>query len=445
MKSEIITIEHFHASKLNNERNIYVYLPPSYHTNQCKRYPVLYMHDGQYAFEKSENTGGSWNAGGVVDRLIKEGKMQEIIIVAVPNRGSERGSEYAHEPISITRDLNMECRGLLYEDFIVYDLKPYIDMHFRTLSDRENTALMGSSMGGLVTYNIGFRNPHIFGKLAMLSPFLASVDRHTMKKTPNYKLFSGENPLKLWLDIGEYEGFILADHVLDFADAMIRRGLVPGKSMAFYHVPEAAHFEADWAERLHAPFIFFFGDIGRKKSVKLLGRKTAGLAGMITRINTVVEYDSGFIMSDLNGSYVSSDPSVLEVKPDGALMPKKEGSAKITYRSDGIETSAEYTVVPELSDMVEISVTAKVPENTEESEPVTMNEFRLHKVKTGLYAGKFVIPRDSAFAFKFAQGDSFVNPVVEQDSFHQDIPYRRFKAAENMNLHYIVESWKGKI
>ena len=70
----------------------------------------------------------------------------------------------------------MKGKGLLYEDFVINDVKPFIDKNFRTMEDRENTALMGASIGGLVTFNIGFRHPEIFSKLAMMSPYLGWGD-----------------------------------------------------------------------------------------------------------------------------------------------------------------------------------------------------------------------------------------------------------------------------
>jgi predicted alpha/beta superfamily hydrolase len=400
------------------------------------------MHDGQYAFEKSPNTGGSWNVHNVTDRLISQKLIKEIIIVAIPNMGSERGSEYAHEEIPFTRDLKLETKGLLYEHFIINDLKPYIDRNYRTLTDSDNTALIGSSMGGLVTYNIGFRNPNVFGNLGIMSPFLVTVDYDTLEESKHYKIYPGSKPQKTWVDIGEYEGFILVRHVREFVDTMISQGLEYGKNIVYYNVPGAAHFEADWAERIYMPLIYFFGDIGTQKSVKLFGRKSAGIGGIKVQINAVAEFDSGFKMSDLSANYESSDPFVLEVADDGTIQAKKEGTATVTYKAGRIVESELYTVVHKLSEFVTAKVNVNVPENTPEDLPVKLHRFKLNKVDVGLYEGTFKLYRDSAFAYKISRGDSFVHPIVEQDKSNKDIPYRKFSAPEDIEINCDVENWK---
>lgn len=441
-KSKIVTIEKFHAKKLNNDRNIYVYLPESYETEKDKRYPVLYMHDGQYAFKKSENTNGSWNAHLVADKLIAEGKIKEIIIVAVPNMGSERGSEYAHGDVPFVKELKLEAKGLLYEDFLINDLKPFIDKNFRALTDSADTALLGSSMGGLVTYNIGFRNPDVFGCLGMMSPAFFTLDTETFELTKNYCDYDGRLPLKIWTDIGEYENLMLERHVRNFVNDMIKKGFEQGKNLYYYSVPDAAHFEADWYNRLHDPLIYFFGNVGNPKSAKLAGGRAVGLKGMKAKINTVVKYDSGFTMSDINGKYITDDESILEVLNDGTIIPKKEGKTKVTYVSNGIEASGVYTVVKDLSEFVNVRVNVKAPEDTPDDKPVTLNGWELEKAGNGRYTANLKVPRNCGITYKIARGSAFPNPSFEQDKNHKDIPFRRFKASDDMTVNVTVESWK---
>lgn len=442
--SQIVTLKNFHATKLNNDRNIFLYLPPSYMQSVYKKYPVLYMHDGQYAFASSENTGGSWNAHKVADKLIQEGKIKEIIIVAIPNMGNERGSEYAFDGIPFVDALHLKAKGLLYEDFLLNDLKPYIDKNYRTLNDPANTALLGSSMGGLVTYNLGFRNPQVFGNLAMMSPFLVSVNPNGFVETPNYQLYNtDQKPQKIWADIGEYENLLQTSHTRHFVDQMLQKGYRQERNLAYYDVPNGAHFEQDWNERLHAPLLFFFGKIGQRDSVQLCGRKTVGLnGGLQVRANPVVRFDSGFLMSDTDAQYIPEDPNILEISADGTIIPKKDGQTKVTYRSHGLETSAVYTVVENVPKMVNVTVNVNVPKNTPDDQPLTLNEYRLTKVEDGLYTVGICIPTDSGFTFKIARGDAFVNPSVEQDTYKKDIPYRRFKACEDLTINCTVESWK---
>ena len=177
-KGEIL-IRELASEELHNVRKIRVYLPPSYRETGTRRYPVLYMHDGQNVFSGSGGMfGGSWEVDLAAERLFGEGVIEEIIIVGIDNN-AERSDEYCHvAPAKFSagrmglRDYEKEKhpKGLLYEHFLIHTVKPYIDKNFRTLADRENTALMGSSLGGLVTYFIGLRNPSVFGKLGIVSP-----------------------------------------------------------------------------------------------------------------------------------------------------------------------------------------------------------------------------------------------------------------------------------
>ncbi len=441
--SKIITIRDFHAVKLNNKRDIYVYLPQSYDTDSNKRYPVLYMHDGQYAFEPSKNTGSSWNIHKAADRLAAGGRMEEIIIVAVPNMSAARVSEYVHYDISFSRSMNLQPTGLLYEDFLVNDLKPYIDATFRTLTDSGNTALAGSSMGGFVTYNLGLRRPDVFGNLAIMSPFFVYVDPDTLEELRDYKVYKGKHPIKIWIDIGEVEGLLLDKHVREVIEALTKESYKAGKDICYYCVPGGAHFEKDWAERIHAPLLYFFGDIGKAEAVQMYGRDIVGLKGMKAYTNPVVKYDSGFIMSDINGEYVIDHPDVLEVKRDGLIIPKKEGTTKVTFASHGLKASKIYTVIGELPETVILNIKVRVPENTPDDARITMSFLELKKIEKGIYGGKFTLPRDCAFAFKVSIGVGFENPIVEQDMDRNDMEYRRIKVTDDMELNLEVANWKG--
>lgn len=441
--SKIITIHDFHAVKLDNKRDIYVYLPHSYDTDLNKKYPVLYMHDGQFAFQSSENTGGSWNVHKTVDRLIEEGKMKEIIVVAVPNMSAARVSEYVHYEITYCELFNLKPNGVMYEDFLINDLKPYIDENFRTLRDSKNTALMGSSMGGFVTYNLGHRRPDVFGNLAVMSPFLTYVNTDTLEECKEYKLYKGTKVNKLWIDIGEIEGFLLDKHVRMLVDELTKVGYEPGKNLFYYYVPNGTHFEKDWEERIHMPLLYFFGDIGKVESVELYGRNTVGLKGMKVNIYPTVKYDSGFSMTDTDAKYIVDNPDILEVEPNGAIIPKGEGTAKLTYVSNEFEVSKEYSVIEELPETVKVKINITVPENTPDDARITMSHLETKKTEKGLYQGVFVLPRDCAFTFRVAIGVGFQNQIIEQDKNKKDLKYRTFKATDDMELNYVVENWKG--
>lgn len=152
------------------ERRGYVYLPDSYHSDTDKHYPVIYMFDGQNVFHDEDATyGKSWRLG---DYLTANHK--ELIVVAIEcNReGNERLFEYTPFDFSFEPVGDIQSKGTIYMDWLTGTLKPQIDSHLRTLSDRKNTILCGSSMGGLMSLYGAIAYNKYFGRAACLSPSL---------------------------------------------------------------------------------------------------------------------------------------------------------------------------------------------------------------------------------------------------------------------------------
>lgn len=153
----------FFIPQLNRTRRIWIYLPKGYNETQ-KRYPVLYMQDGQNIFDEYTSAFGEWGVDECLDSLIASGKPAGIV-VGIDN-GPERLNEY--NPYAF-RDFG-EGEGDRYLDFIVQTLKPFIDKNYRTLASKENTIIAGSSMGGLISYYAMIKQPQVFGKAGIFSP-----------------------------------------------------------------------------------------------------------------------------------------------------------------------------------------------------------------------------------------------------------------------------------
>ncbi len=148
--------------QLDRERTVRVLLPRDY-ANTNRPYPVLYMQDGQNLFEPETAFGGrDWQ---IPATLFKQPLRRQAIIVGIDNGEENRLNEYAPYP---TKDGGGEAD--LYCQFIRDTLKPFIDDNYRTLTDRENTGIAGSSMGGLCAYYAGLAYGNIFGKVGVLSP-----------------------------------------------------------------------------------------------------------------------------------------------------------------------------------------------------------------------------------------------------------------------------------
>jgi predicted alpha/beta superfamily hydrolase len=155
----------FFIPQLKRTRRVWIYLPENY-KKSTKHFPVLYMQDGQNVFDEATAYAGEWGVDEYFDSLYHKGI--ESIVVAVDNGGAKRMNEYS--PYSTTKFGKGE--GSTYVDFIVKTLKPFIDKHYRTLKDKENTSIAGSSMGGLISFYALLKYPKVFGGAGILSPSL---------------------------------------------------------------------------------------------------------------------------------------------------------------------------------------------------------------------------------------------------------------------------------
>lgn len=150
----------YYIPQLNRYRRVWLYLPRDYTTH--KRYPVLYMHDGQNVFDDSTSFSGEWG----VDEFFDSTSLAKCIVVAIDHGGQYRLNEYS--PYDMNR--YGKGQGARYVDFIVKNLKPYIDKKYRTYKDRQHTFIAGSSMGGLISMYAVLKYPNVFGGAGVFSP-----------------------------------------------------------------------------------------------------------------------------------------------------------------------------------------------------------------------------------------------------------------------------------
>jgi hypothetical protein len=165
--SRLVRHSAFPSRVLERPRDVVVYLPPGYDEEPARRYPVLYMHDGQNLFdpETAFVRGQHWRLGEMADMLIAEGRVEPLVIVGVYHTGHGRVHEYT--PTKDARIGGGEAR--LYGRLLV-EGSPFIDARYRTDPARERTGLGGSSLGGLVSMFLGLRHADVFGQLAVMSP-----------------------------------------------------------------------------------------------------------------------------------------------------------------------------------------------------------------------------------------------------------------------------------
>jgi predicted alpha/beta superfamily hydrolase len=243
-----------YSPQLHNRRRLYVYLPPSYAASQ-RRYPVIYMHDGQNLFDQTLSFAGEWQVDETMELLSGEGF--EAIVVGVPNMGTRRLDEYS--PFR-DRRLRQGGRGDWYVSFLADTVKPLVDRDFRTLAGREHTGVLGSSMGGLISLYAFFRRPEAFGLAGAMSPSLWFAQEALFPYVEHAPIHPG----KIYLDIGTHEGIDprlpqrsphkyvnrYAGAARRMRDLLAARGYAPGAALRYDEEEQGAHNEAAWARRL---------------------------------------------------------------------------------------------------------------------------------------------------------------------------------------------------
>lgn len=159
-----IISEKFEIPQLSTTRRIWIYLPPNY-KNSTKKYPVMYLHDGQNLFDDQTSYAGEWQIDETLNRMTK-GKSLATIVV-----GIDHGDEKRIEELSPFKNEKYGGgKGDLYLQFIIENLKPYIDKNYRTKSSKKFTTLGGSSLGALISVYGAAKYPDVFGKVLAFSP-----------------------------------------------------------------------------------------------------------------------------------------------------------------------------------------------------------------------------------------------------------------------------------
>ena len=235
-------------------RDIYVYLPPGYDATETDRYPALYLHDGQNCWDDPvEPFGhGGWALNLQADELIRTRAVAPFIAVGVGNT-ADRMVEYGPGPDVRSADRHP------YLQFLVHTLKPQIDRRYRTRPEAASTAIMGSSMGGLVSLQAALLHPEVFGQAGCLSPSFVvfgaennpymSVVEHTERVAVRFYFYNGTGG----------RGADGAAGTRRVVETLRRRGWRDGKDLVHHEVEGAEHNERAWREELDAVLRYLFG------------------------------------------------------------------------------------------------------------------------------------------------------------------------------------------
>lgn len=228
-------------------RDIVVWLPPEYSSESDRRYPVLYMHDGQNIVDPSTSSFQvDWQIDEAADSLIKQKLIEPLIIVGIYNT-PQRNNEYTENDT-----------GYAYMNFIVDSLKPFIDRNYRTKPDRQNTANGGGSLGGLISFILAWQYSEIFSKAFCFSPAF-KIDRYNFvdnvlsysgkKKEINLFICNGDDELDTRLQTG----------VDEMLNALTKNGYKERTDFYYVKAKSSQHGERDWSKNIPRALIYLFG------------------------------------------------------------------------------------------------------------------------------------------------------------------------------------------
>jgi predicted alpha/beta superfamily hydrolase len=249
------------TSKHVSPRGVQVWLPPSYEREPQRRFPVLYMHDGQAVFDAAM-VGAEWQMDEAAQRMIERGEIAPFIIVAVDNT-ERRFDEYTptrarlpSERVAPGRDAAMGGGAPAYAKFLVEELKPEIDRRFRTLPAREHTSVGGASLGGLLSLWLTLHHADTFGAALVVSPSVWWDDRFVLRDVAR-AVIPADKRAKLWLDIGANETPVAVPNTRALRDALVERGWRDA-NLRYNEDADGSHDEASWALRVPAMLRFLY-------------------------------------------------------------------------------------------------------------------------------------------------------------------------------------------
>ncbi|HUA15486.1 MAG TPA: alpha/beta hydrolase-fold protein [Verrucomicrobiae bacterium] len=256
-----LRLHSFSSRVFRNTRFLRVWLPPGYDDpeNAGRRYPALFLNDGQNLFEAATSfTGVEWQVDETADRLIREGVILPMLIVGIDNAGRDRIREYMpHRSLS---PVMLRSMGGRYPAFLMKEVMPFIARNYRVAAGAENLGLGGSSLGALIALYTAEAHPGVFGRLLLESPSLWASNRQLIRDSRSVKRW----PERVFLATGTAEtgredrDRSVVDDVRELAGILKRAGL---DDRRLHLVIEAGgtHHESAWARRFPEALAFLFG------------------------------------------------------------------------------------------------------------------------------------------------------------------------------------------
>lgn len=276
-KSHLERFPQFHSNYLLSDRDLWIYVPPGY-DQEPDTYPVIYMHDGQNLFDPNAFYGG-WKVDQVIDSLLAQNKLQEMVVVGIANT-PERMDEYTQaEDFLPAYGGYLGGDADLYGLSIVTEVKPFIDGHFRTKPGRESTAVLGSSLGGVISYYVGWQYSDLFKFVGGMSSTFGwgSLNLHNPTMIENLQSAT-KLPVVWYLDSGGDDGGGCKDSDGDginddnanaddnYCETQQMYNVLKSKGygtseLKYITSPGQEHNEASWNTRMDDVLLFWFPKI----------------------------------------------------------------------------------------------------------------------------------------------------------------------------------------
>lgn len=248
-------------------RAVRVWLPSLYHEDPTRRFPVLYLMDGQNVFEPDTAFAGiAWRAGETAQTLIDKKRIEPLILVGIDNSGRHRTDDYTPVPF--------HGEGGHADDFgrkLTDTIKAFVDRHYRTLPDREHTAIAGASLGGLFALHLALTRTDVFSRVAALSPTVWWGNGAMLRRIAALRT---RPPLRIWIDIGKREAPPLRQQVRALQDLLLERGWTKHRvarraTLRHTEVARGRHDEASWGKRFDRVLKFLFPPLKNERRAGL--------------------------------------------------------------------------------------------------------------------------------------------------------------------------------
>jgi predicted alpha/beta superfamily hydrolase len=296
LRPDIVLHRNFHSQILSQDTSLIVYLPPGYFSDRSRRYPVLYMQDGENLFDPSTSffPGMEWDLDEIADRLIASKDIEPLIIVGIYSNSANRIDDY-----TLTADPKTHVGGKaeLYGCMLVDELKPFIDSRYRTLDGPRNTAIGGASLGAAVSTVVALKYPQVFGKLAICSPAIWQGGWLRFVQDEPHKV-----NVRIWLSIGTNENQTFRNTAVKLRDTLLSEGWTPDSDFRYSEVNGASHNPLGWRRTAGSMLRFLFEPEANEKEA------------------FVTEPQEGKKSHNLDQTHRSSSSLVVHaMKPDGAF------------------------------------------------------------------------------------------------------------------------------